>query len=568
MAMKKKDFLLGEALIRRGYVTLEQIEEALRQKGTRDEYFGQILITLGYIQEAQLIEILSDQLGIEYIRDLKNLQIDPEVLKKVPPKIVTHYQFMPIKIKKKTLTICIVNPLNFSLFDEIRTLLGYDLEITMSDSKSIEEAIKEHYGLGAGVVERLSLTKEFPKHAPVISAEAVDAKGEEASVIELVNQLLTDASKLGATDIHMEPYKDGFDIRYRIDGMLQPTKLPRKIADFQSSIISRIKIMADLDIAEKRLPQDGRILIKIHSGELDLRVSTLPSSYGEAVMIRILHPAMLTDLGKLGFAAGNLQLIQEAIQRPSGIILVTGPTGSGKTTTLYGCLSKMNTKEQKIITIEDPIEYEIKGILQINVQPKIGLNFATCLRHALRHDPDVMMVGEIRDTETAQIAARASLTGHLVLSTLHTRDACGAVHRLTDMGVEPYLVASSLEVVIAQRLVRTLCPHCKQEVSEEKKKLLKRLPVLQQDMTFYEGRGCEQCRKTGYQGRIAIQEILVMDDNLRELVVKEAPLPAFREAAFEKGMKGLWEDGIEKAAQGITSLYEVLRVASRNAQTE
>ncbi len=560
---KRKDFLLGEALIKRGMVTQAQVDEALKEKNHSGEYIGQILIRLGYLQEGQLMEVLSDQLGVSYVKDLRNLSIAPSVLEKVPAKLVSHYHFLPLDLKGNTLTICVSNPLDFHIFDEIGALVGYEIEIKMSDSKGIEEAVKEHYGIAAGVLDKLRSQEDEAVTPRLVSIESIDTAGEDGSIIELVNQLLIEAQKSGASDIHLEPFQDDFEIRYRIDGILQTAKVPTQIKRFRTNIISRIKIMAGLDIAEKRLPQDGRILARTKSGELDLRVSVIPSSHGEAVMVRMLRPGMLIDLKKLGFSADALKTIQHAIKKPNGIILVTGPTGSGKTTTLYACLKRLNTPEQKIITIEDPIEYEMRGILQIQVQPKIGLTFATCLRHALRHDPDIMMVGEIRDTETAQIASRAALTGHLVFSTLHTRDATSAITRLIDMGVEPFLVASSVEVVIAQRLVRMVCQDCKYEIGEDKKEIYDHLPSRYRNFRFSQGKGCLKCRKTGYSGRVGIQEILVVDDELRKLVVKQVPTTALHELTLKKGMRTLWEDGIEKAVQGLTTVDEVFRVAGR-----
>lgn len=565
---KKKQFLLGEALIQHKMMSREQLEEALKQQQKTKEYLGQILIRMGIVSEPQIFQILSEQLGIRYIKNLKEVTISAELLKRIPAKLASHYQFLPVELINQRLTICVSNPLNFRAFDEIRALVGYEIEVAITDPRGIEEAIKEHYGIGASVLDKLTAKEEqFPSAVPVVNlVETIDAKNEDASVTDLVNQFLMDAYNCGASDIHLEPSQDGFAIRYRIDGILQHAKVPSQIKRFQMNIISRIKIMAGLDIAEKRLPQDGRILVKTKAGELDLRVSVIPSHHGEAVVIRILRPGMLLDLERLGFESKDLAFIRKAIQKPTGIILLTGPTGSGKTTTLYAFLRELNSTERKIITIEDPIEYQITEVLQIQVQPKIGLTFATCLRHALRHDPDVMMIGEIRDQDTAQIASRAALTGHLVFSTLHTRDAAGAITRLVDIGVEPYLVASSVEVVVAQRLIRLLCRGCKRALTEPKKGIYKEFLDLYDGKTFYEPAGCERCRKTGYQGRIAIQEILGVDDEVRELIVRNVSTLEIRENAIKKGMKQLYENGLAKAAQGITSIDEILRVAPPERQ--
>lgn len=557
---QRKDFLLGESLIKRGFVTLEQVNEALKEKEKSGEYLGQALTRLGYLREDQLMEALSEQLGVPYLKDLPRMNISSSVLEKVPAKLASYYQFLPISLENRTLTICTSNPVNFRAFDEIRALLGYELDVMMSDSKSIEHAIREHYGIGAEVLDRIRMapTKEPLK---ALSIEKIDEKGEDASIIELVNQLLMEAQKSGASDLHLEPFQDSFEVRYRIDGILQRAKLPAQIKRFQDPIISRIKIMAGLDIAEKRLPQDGRVLVKTKSGEIDLRVSIIPSPHGEAVMIRMLQPHMILDLKKLHFTVQDLKQLQNILKKPSGMILVTGPTGSGKTTTLYACLKKLNTPERKILTIEDPIEYELKGVLQMQVQSKIGLTFAACLRHALRHDPDVMMVGEIRDTETAQIASRAALTGHLVFSTLHTRDTASAVTRLIDMGVEPYLVASSMEVVMAQRLVRMICENCKAEVKNRSEEVYGKLPGFYKNRPFFEGKGCNQCHQTGYQGRLALHEIMIVDDEISKLITQQHPSGRIRELAIQKGMHSLWENGLEKASEGFTTLDELLRVA-------
>lgn len=565
---KKKNFFLGEALIQHRMMSREQLEEALKQQQKTKEYLGQILVRMGAVSESQIFQILSEQLGIRYIKDLKRVAIPPALLERIPAKLASHYQFVPLQLTNNRLTICVSNPLNFRAFDEIRALVGYEIETAITDSKSIEEAIKEHYGIGASVLDKLSVKEDQSSSSvPVVNlVEAIDAKSEDASVTDLVNQFLMDAYSSGASDIHLEPSQDGFAIRYRIDGILQYAKVPPQIKRFQMNIISRIKIMAGLDIAEKRLPQDGRILVKTKAGELDLRVSVIPSHHGEAVVIRILRPGMLLDLEGLGFESKDLTFIRQAIQKPTGIILLTGPTGSGKTTTLYAFLKELNSIERKIITIEDPIEYQIKDVLQIQVQQKIGLTFATCLRHALRHDPDVMMIGEIRDQDTAQIASRAALTGHLVFSTLHTRDAAGAITRLVDIGVEPYLVASSVEVVMAQRLVRLLCRECKRQLPEAKKAIYREFLAAYAGQVFYEAAGCERCRKTGYQGRIAIQEILAVDDEIRELIVKSVSTLEIRENAIKKGMKQLYENGVAKAAQGLTSIDEILRVAPPERQ--
>lgn len=564
MLKGKKEILLGEALIKKGLVTLEHVQEALKKQNQAGGYLGEALLRLGHVKEHDLFEVLSEQLGIPYMKSLKNMAIPPLVMEKIPAKLASHYHFLPVSLQRNTLTICVSNPLDQHHFEEIRALTGFHIEVVMmSDGKSIEEAIKENYGIGAQVLERINAAGETANRpTPTVAIDTIDNQSDDASMIELVNHIMTDAMKAGASDIHIEPYQDQLDIRYRVDGMLQPARIPPNLKNFRSNFISRIKIMSKLDIAEKRLPQDGQVIVKTKAGEMDLRVSVIPCQYGEAVMIRILRPHMLMNLDQLEFSSYHLKIVEKIIQKPSGIILVTGPTGSGKTTTLYAFLKKLNTPERKIITIEDPIEYYMKGILQIQTHAKIGLTFDASLRHVLRHDPDVMMVGEIRDVETAKMASRAALTGHLLLSTLHTRDSVATVARLVDMGVEPFLVASAVEAVIAQRLVRKICSQCKVPIQKEKHEWYQRIPQEYKAAEFYEGKGCEKCLKTGFSGRMAIHEIFIIDDNMRRLIVTRAQEEALRDEAIKKGLKTLWHDGIEKVAQGLTTLGEVFRVCT------
>ena len=383
----------------------------------------------------------------------------------------------------------------------------------------------------------------------------------DASVVKFVNQILLQAVQDRATDIHFEPYEKDFSIRFRIDGLLHDVRFPPSIKNFQAAIISRIKIMASLDIAEKRLPQDGRIKIRVQEKELDLRVSILPTPFGESVNIRLLSSSTFFDLGNLGLSKRDQEILERIIQKPHGIVFVTGPTGSGKTTTLYACLTKINRTERKIITIEDPIEYQMKGITQVQIQSKIGLTFAHGLRTMLRHDPDVMMVGEVRDSETAEITIRIALTGHLVFSTLHTNDAVGAVARLIDMGIEPYLISASLECLMAQRLVRVICPHCKKKVPLEEGFLnQKEFRDLAPTATVHVGSGCEVCKHTGYLGRTAIYEIVAIDESLRQLISLGAPTTEIKQKALQNGMRTLRQDGWEKVLQGVTTPQEVIRV--------
>lgn len=566
--IRKKDYLLGELLIKKGYVSLAHVDEALKVQEKTREYLGAILVHKGYIDELKLMEALSDQLGIPHI-DLKHCTIEEQAIKKVPVKLAYHYKAIPVSFRKGKLTLLVGDPLDSRLFDELPTLLGCEIELAIGEEKQILEALDAYYGLGAETLDRMEKKDGTRAHASDLKqTQIIDGKGHEDSVVKLVNQLLLDAQKSRATDIHFEPYEDELRIRYRIDGALHDAHVPPAIKQYQSSIISRIKVMANLDIAEKRLPQDGRIRIKSQGGEIDLRISVLPTAYGEAVVIRLLSPAQLLQIEKLGFGKDNLKALQQLIKNPYGIILLTGPTGSGKTTTLYACLSKLNDHERKILTIEDPVEYQLKGIVQIQVHPKIGLTFSQGLRHVLRHDPDVIMVGEIRDQETAEITIRTALTGHLVFSTLHTNDAPGAVARLLDMEIEPYLVSSSVIGVIAQRLVRVLCPKCKREVKSTSGLAQRPIPEAFRRHTFYESAGCDACRGTGYHGRTAIHELMMIDDEMRELIGKRVPSTELRALSVLKGMKGLQEDGLEKAAQGITTLDEVFKVTRMEGGAE
>ena len=395
---------------------------------------------------------------------------------------------------------------------------------------------------------------------------SVDDMADDASIIKFVNQVLQQAVSERATDIHIEPFEGELRIRYRVDGILFNASIPPSIKYLHSAIVSRVKIMSALNIAEKRLPQDGRIKLKVGQSDLDLRVSVIPTSFGESVHIRILSANILLGLGSLGLLDKDLHIVEEAIKKPHGIVFVTGPTGSGKTTSLYACLSKINDASKNIITIEDPIEYQIHGVTQIQVNNKVGLTFATGLRSMLRHDPDIMMVGEVRDLETAEIAIRVALTGHLVFSTLHTNDAAGAITRLVDMGIEPYLVSSSIEASIAQRLVRVICDKCKEEITPDKK-LLEELNLNPKEKkTFYEGKGCAACKFTGFRGRTAIYEILTMDDDLRELIINRAPINEIKEMASKNGMRTLFNDGMIKVEKGITTITEVLRVTEIEAE--
>jgi type II secretion system protein E len=559
---KRKDYPIGEALIKQGFVSLEAVEEAIKLQEKTGEYLGELLIRLGYLKETEFLEVLSTQLGIPYV-SLRGAKVSPEALAKVPARLASHYLVFPLSYQDNRITLCVRDPSDLKALDELKAFLGCEIDLVLSDREAIRSAIKRYYGVGAEVLEQMRETekgRESVSSTQGISFDRIDEATDEATVVQLVNHLLLDAKHSRATDIHLEPFENQFKVRYRVDGILYEAKVPAEIRHFQSAIISRLKVMARLDIAERRLPQDGRILVKTKEGELDLRISILPTPLGESVVIRLLSPTMLLSLEKLGLLRENLDRLEELLKRPHGIVFLTGPTGSGKTTTLYACLHFLNTEDRKIVTIEDPIEYQLKGIIQIQVHPKIGLTFSQGLRSMLRHDPDVMMVGEVRDLETAEITIRTALTGHLVFSTLHTNDAAGAITRLLDMGVEPYLVASSIQCVIAQRLVRVLCLRCKKEHKAKSSAQL-RIPEDYQGESYYLGEGCKECNGTGYFGRTAIHEMMVMDDEIQELIMKQTATSEIKKLALKKGMKALRQDGFEKVRTGTTTIDEVLRVS-------
>jgi type II secretion system protein E len=553
--------MIGEILVEKGILTKEHLEEAIQEQKRTGEFIGTCLIRLGYISEKELLIVLSGQFGISY-QDLKEVSIDDNLITTIPAKYVWHYKFMPLKLKGNTLTIAISNPLDIWLLEDIKLNLGYDVECVLSSERQIREALRKYYGIGAETVEKI-LEKETlrPKSElakDIAAVEDISALAQDASVIKLVNQILTEAIKLRATDIHIEPYRDSIKLRYRIDGVLYDTPIPPDLKYLHSAIISRIKIISNLDVVERRLPQDGRAKVKVSEQEVDLRVSILPSLYGENVVIRVLPTQLLFNLEELGFEAADIVKLETLIKKPHGIIFLTGPTGSGKTTTLYACLSRINSTETKIITIEDPIEYELMGVTQIQMNPKVGLTFANALRSILRHDPDVMMVGEVRDFETAELAIRTSLTGHLVFSTLHTNDAPSAITRLLDMGIEPFLVASSVEAFIAQRLVRVICKECK--VGEAH--TTAEIKGKKTEIKVYRGKGCEACKHTGFKGRTAIYEILFVDDAIRELILAKVSAVDIKKKAVSLGMSTLRDRGWEKVAEGITTPEEVMRVVS------
>ena len=557
---------LGMLLVERGIISESDLVSTRRESIKKAERIDTIIIRSGLASEEDILPVISEMTGSDYVR-ISDMTIPEEVISEIPVKFTHHFNFVPLEHTNDTILIAINNPFDLEIIDEIKLALGMNVKALLAGQKDIRDALRRYYGIGADTVERIigagKTTLEI--EGPSIQIEDItktEDMAEDASIIQFVNQIFYEAYKDRATDIHIEPFEDELRIRYRIDGILYKASLPPSIEHFHAAIVSRIKIMANLDIAERRLPQDGRIKIKVDNDEVDLRISILPTPYGESVNIRILSTKnYLYDLENLGLSKNHLDIIESLLKKPHGIIFVTGPTGSGKTTTLYSCLNRLNIEDRKIITIEDPIEYLIKGISQLQINPKINFSFSTGLRSMLRHDPDIMMVGEVRDYETAEITVRVALTGHLVFSTLHTNDAASGITRLIDIGIEPYLVASSLECIIAQRLVRKICPHCKTKV-KIKPALLKKIniPELKDTHEAYDGTGCEQCKYTGYLGRTGIYECLFIDDSVREKIMKTTPAHEIKNLAISKGMTTLRQDGWEKVKQGITSLSEIIRV--------
>ncbi len=562
----KKIVLLGERLIQKGLISSRELDLGLKEHQKTGQFIGTTLVRLGFVKEEELYPVLSEQLEIPYVK-IKELTIIPEVFEKLPAKYACHYKLIPVKFERDTLTVAVADPLDIRTLDDLKLLLGCDVVGALATESDISEAIKKYYGIGAETIEEIVDTGDMAETIALQTSKTEDIEdlAEDASIIKFVNQILVQAVRERATDIHVEPYEDELKIRYRIDGVLYDVPVPANVKFFHSAIVSRLKIMANLDIAERRLPQDGRIKIKVGQEELDLRISILPTQFGESVDIRLLSNRMLYSLEKLGLSPSDLEILEGLIKKPHGIIFVTGPTGNGKTTTLYSCLSKINNKDKKIITVEDPIEYQLKGITQIQIHPRIGLSFAAGLRSMLRHDPDIMMIGEVRDFETAEIAIRVALTGHLVFSTLHTNDAAGGVTRLLDMGIESYLVASSVECFIAQRLVKLVCPHCKVEKRPDKR-MLKEFGIEDAvgNVAIYEGKGCKSCKLSGYRGRTGIYEFLLMNEEIRDLVLHRASSDQIKKKALELGMHTLRMDGWKKVKQGLTTINEVIRVTEED----
>lgn len=557
---------IGQLLLEKGLLQKQQLLEVTEEHERTGKPFTHILVDFGFVKEEEIMMTLGQQLGMEVVK-LREIEIPREVLDVITPSTAKLYGIIPVRMNENVVVVAMADPLNPSVIDDVSFLLGKEVKGSISNEEDILYAIEKYYGQEDESIETLldEMQDSMPELEKLEEGETADIASlqelaREAPVVKLLNLILIQAIKDRASDVHFEPFEKEFKVRYRVDGALYEMVPPPK--HLALAVTTRIKVMADMNIAERRLPQDGRIQLNVLGRNVDLRVSCLPTQFGESIVMRILDKTVVSlDLTQLGLRDDHLNSLSEMIQRPNGIVIVTGPTGSGKTTTLYSCLKEVNAIDVKIITTEDPIEYEIEGIMQIAVKPDIGLTFARCLRSILRQDPDIIMVGEVRDLETAQIAIQSSLTGHLVLTTLHTNDAPGCVTRLSDMGVEPFLITSTLVAAIAQRLLRTICADCKEPV-QPSVEILERLGIGLEDVKgvqFYHGKGCENCNKTGYRGRTAVYEFLEVKDAIRDLILEKAPTAVIKQKARELGMRTLREDALLKLYEGKTTMEEVLR---------
>ncbi len=550
---------IGTILLERGLIDDRQLADAIAEQQRSGERLDHVLVRLGHVRSGEVLEAIGHQLAMPIV-DLQGVEVDEETLRCLPPKLVFRQRCVPIGRDNGTLRVATSDPFELSAFDELRLLTGLPIELVLADEKDITKFIRSHYGVAGDTLEALSADAgEVESDGAAVSDEADQA--QEASVIRLVNDLLLEAVRERATDVHIEPYEETLAIRYRIDGVLSAAGVPPTVSRFRNAIVSRLKIMANLNIAEKRKPQDGRITLRHRGDEFDLRVSIIPMLFGEGVVLRILNKStVMFGLEELGMPSKMLGRWDGLIQRPHGILLVTGPTGSGKSTTLYASLRRIVSEDVKAITVEDPVEYHVDGVNQIQVNHQVGLDFAAGLRAILRHDPDIIMIGEIRDRETAEAAVQASLTGHVVFSTLHTNDAAGATTRLLDMGVEPFLVASSVEGIMAQRLVRRICDHCGSGHDPHPGELPDDVD-LGPGGQLREGRGCRECRGTGFRGRVGIYELLRMTDRIREMVMHRANAGAIASAAMADGeLTTLRDAAFDKVREGVTTVAEALRV--------
>ena len=564
---------LGEILVKENLITADQLKQAMAHQRQNGGRLGTALMKLGFVSDDEITEVLSRQYGVPSI-NLKYYEVDPAVIKLIPQDTAVRYQIVPLSRVGSTLTIAMIDPTNVFAMDDIKFMTGFNVEPVVASESSVNEAITKFYGEVESGEELSKVMKdlrgedggdvELAAEEQEMDLAALERAADEAPIIKLVNLVLTDAVKRGASDIHVEPYERELRVRFRVDGLLQSVMSPPlKLKD---AIASRIKIMAKLDISEKRLPQDGRIMIKYRRDgkikELDFRVSTVPTLFGEKIVMRLLDKENLRlDMTKLGFEPESLVKFEKAILRPYGMVLVTGPTGSGKTNTLYSSVSRLNTPDTNIMTAEDPVEFQLAGINQLQMKDQIGLNFASALRAFLRQDPNIILVGEIRDFETAEIAVKAALTGHLVLSTLHTNDAPSTISRLMNMGIEPFLVATSVNLICAQRLVRRICSNCKEPLEIPEQAMLDAgfTPEEVKKTTVYHGKGCGTCNKNGYKGRVGLYEVMEVTDELRELILVGASALELRKKALDLGMTTLRRSGLIKAAAGLATLEEVLR---------
>jgi len=564
---------LGDVLVKSGKITAQQLQQGLTLQKEKGGRIGSALVKLGVISEKELVEFLSQHFGVPAI-DLSRVEIDESVIKIVPADVARKYTILPVAKVGAKVTLAMIDPTNVFAMDDIKFMTGYNVDPVVSSETALRTSIDKYYGSTHAielkkVMEDLSepatdSSLEVLEEEQDIDLDTLEKESEEAPVVRLVNIILTDAIKRGASDIHIEPYEKDYRVRYRIDGVLYEMMHPP--LRLREAITSRVKILSKLDIAEKRLPQDGRIKIKTKIQErikdLDYRVSVLPTIFGEKIVLRLLDKDnLMLDMTRLGFEADSLRRFEQAILKPYGMVLVTGPTGSGKTNTLYSALQRINTSEVNIITAEDPVEFNLPGINQVQMKEQIGLNFAAALRSFLRQDPNIILVGEIRDFETAEVAIKAAMTGHLVLSTLHTNDAPSSINRLMNMGIEPFLVATSVHMIVAQRLVRRICSSCKEPI-EAPAAALVNLGFTEREaksIKLFKGRGCERCSSTGYKGRVGLYEVMEVGDEVRELILSGASAVELRNKAIETGMVSLRGSGLQKIREGVTTVDEVVR---------
>jgi type IV pilus assembly protein PilB len=563
---------LGELLQQAGKITEEQLNQALAAQQSQGGRVGSHLVKLGYIDDEELVEFLSQRYGVPAI-NLSEIEVDDSIIGIIPAEVARKYTILPVSKAGAKLTIAMVDPTNVFAMDDVKFMTGYNVEPVVASDSTLRGAIDQYYGSTHSIeLKKVMEDLEDNEDADLevldeeedLDLEALEQESEEAPVVRLVNIILTDAIKRDASDIHIEPYEKEFRVRYRIDGLLY--EMMRPPLRLREAITSRMKIMAKLDIAEKRLPQDGRIKIKTRVGgrvkDLDFRVSSLPTIFGEKIVLRLLDKDnLMLDMTKLGFESASLRRFEQAILKPFGMVLVTGPTGSGKTNTLYSALSRINTPETNIMTAEDPVEFNLVGVNQVQMKDQIGLNFAAALRSFLRQDPNIILVGEIRDFETAEVAIKAALTGHLVLSTLHTNDAPSSINRMMNMGIEPFLVASSVNLIAAQRLVRRICVNCKEAYEVPEQAMVDLGFSTQEAKTIkpFRGRGCERCSGTGFKGRVALYEVMDVDEDVRELILSGGSANELRQQSLSNGMISLRVSGLEKIRDGVTTIEEVMR---------